>query len=247
LARPAATSVWWSGKESSRMTGMAIRGQRVEGAGRAVVWLGGLVLLAGCAAERTVLRTESRMGFGEAWSQQLGDEAKIKEKYASGFEIKEGRAVATGEKTAPFEKKEFAAETLEREPFAGAGRDVDRKPFSGTREYKTGDYETGARAAESGKKSRWAGRESGMAETVYPTVSWQDGERAAETGAAAESQKRFRLPGTGKGQRDSVWASEAGRYGVDTSGGTPLPSGNGGGVALSVEEVRSLLSPELDR
>ncbi|MEM1297229.1 MAG: hypothetical protein AAGH89_17825 [Verrucomicrobiota bacterium] len=55
------------------------------------------LLLASCETERTVLRTESRMTFGDQWSQQLGDVDGLKEKFASGFEIRDGRAVAAGE------------------------------------------------------------------------------------------------------------------------------------------------------
>jgi hypothetical protein len=204
-------------------------------------------MVAGCAAERTVLRTESRMGFSEAWSHQLGDEAKIKEKYASGFEIKDGRAVATGEKEAPFEKKAFATETLARESYEGTGRDVERRMFSGKREYRTEEFDTGASARETRSASRWQGRQAPLGETAYPTASWQDGGRAAETGTAPEGGKRFRLPGSGNNPREAPLVAGKERYGIDVSGGTPLPAGGGGGTALSVDEVRSLLSPELDR
>ncbi len=203
----------------------------------------GALVLSGCASERTVLSTDSRVSFTEGWSSQLGDEKKMKEKYASGFEIKEGRAVATGDKPSPFEGKEFSKTEFRREAFSGSGEEVSKKEFSGGKRYLPRPFQGVRNAPDGDQRSGWQGQSSSWGDDRFVTRDWSGSERRADTGAAPESGKKFAFPRGGN--REAPLAAGAERVRVDPTSGTPLPAGQRTGTMLSVEDVRKMLSPEL--
>jgi hypothetical protein len=200
-------------------------------------------VLCGCQAQRTVTHTESRMDFGQAWSQQVGDEKKMKEKYASGFEVKDGRAVATGDKKPPFDdKKQFATGDFATKKFGEDGKSVSKKAFNGGKSFETKAFDTGEPARETGKRSSWGRKDVGI-EDEFATAEWAQAARGFDTGSSAPEQtKKFRLPGNRKGE--APISSGARHANVDTSHGTPVSQGGAGVTALSVDDVRKMLSPE---
>jgi hypothetical protein len=183
------------------------------------------------------------MDFGEAWSQQTGDDKKIKEKYASGFEIKDGRAVATGDKKNPFaDRKEFATEEFGTKEYGDKGKAFSKKQFEGKKGFETKDYATGAPARETGKRS-FLEREDAGINDEFATTEWAQAARGFDTGqSAAEQGRRFNLPGNKK--RLAPIAAGADRVQIDTNNATPVAQGGGGATTLSVDDVRKMLSPE---
>jgi len=213
---------------------------------RFLALMGGLAILCGCESQRTVTHTESKIDFGQAWSQQVGDEKKMKEKYASGFEIRDGRAVASGEKENPFaEKKEFSTGDYEKKQFAEDGKEVSKKDFGGKKRFETKGYDKGTPARETGKRSFLERRDAGI-DDEFATSEWAQAARSYEPGDQAKEQgKRFGLPGGGRGE--APISSQAQRINVDSSPSTPMGEGGGGLSTMSVDEVREMLNPEAFR
>lgn len=125
------------------------------------------------------------MSFGDQWSQQLGDVDGLKEKFASGFEIKDGRAVAAGEsetRTRRRDKKSgnFSLNGQDMElpkshikkirtgPLARFANDdsSDVERFAGVGEFNTEDFNRDSFASsekspsDSRKIAPWANRDS---------------------------------------------------------------------------------------
>jgi hypothetical protein len=177
----------------------------------------------------------------------LGDEKKIKDKFASGFEInKEGRAVATGERKSAFaEKKEFASGEYATKTFGEDGKSFSKKEFGAGKSFETKEFDTGAAARETGKRASWGRKDAGI-EDEFATAEWAQAAKGFETGASApEQRKKFRLPGNRKGE--APIASSAEHANIDSSHGVPLSQGTGGVTSLSVDDVRKMLSPEAFR
>ena len=207
----------------------------------------GLTILCGCEAQRTVTHTESKIDFGQAWSQQLGDDKKMKEKYASGFEIRNGRAVATGDKKNPFEdKKEFATGDYDKKEFADGGKEVSKEEYGGNKRYETKGYDRGSPARETGKRSFLERKDAGI-DDEFATSEWAQAARSYEPGDKAREQgKRFGLPGGGRGE--APISSRAKRINVDSSPSTPIGEGGlSGASSMSVDQVREMLNPEAFR
>lgn len=205
----------------------------------------GMAILGGCEAQRTVLHTESRMGFGDSWAEQIGDEKKMKEKYASGFEIKDGRAVATGSKQNPFEKKEFATGDFAAAESGMSKKGLAKKEFrSNNKTFATGDYVTGSPAQESGRRAFWQSKEASGIDGEFATAEWAQAARAFDSGQAAREQgNRFSLPGR---KREAGISERADRVEIDSSNSQPIVEGSFGST-LSVDDVRKMLSPEAFR
>jgi hypothetical protein len=202
-----------------------------------------LALLLSCETERTVTHTESRMGFGEGWSGQLGDEKKIKEKYASGFEIKDGRAVATGERPNPFEKKEFATGAFQTRDAGDQRKQFATKEFGADQKaFQTRKFDQGAPARETGRRSPWQGRRPAGAEDEFATAEWAGAAKAFDSGAAAPEQgENFRF--FGNHGREADLSARARRVEIDTTNPRSIAPGSAAST-LSVDDVRKLLNPE---
>ncbi len=207
---------------------------------------GGLVLLSACQSQRTVTHTESKMGFGDGWQSQLGDEKKIKEKYASGFEIKDGRAVATGNRPNPFEKKEFSTGEFSTKSAADGTKEFSKKGFgSGQKTFETKPYAKGSPAREAGSRSRWERKSVPGADEEFGTQEWAQAARQfGDTQPAPEQGNRFRF--SGRHGREADISANAQRVGIDTSNPQQIMPGSAAST-FSVDDVRKMLNPEAFR
>jgi hypothetical protein len=207
---------------------------------------GGLAILVACESQRTVTHTESKIGFGDGWQSQLGDEKKMKEKYASGFEIKDGRAVATGDRPNPFEKKEFSTGEFGTNSAGDSKKEYSKKEFgSEQKAFETKSFSKGSPAREAGSRSIWERKNAPSSDDEFGTQEWA--EAAREFGgpqAAREHGSKFRF--TGRHGRESSVSATAQRVELDTSNPQAATPGSAVGT-LSVDDVRKMLNPEVFR
>jgi hypothetical protein len=208
--------------------------------------VGVLALLVSCASQRTVTHTESRIGFGDGWAGQLGDEKKIKEKYASGFEIKDGRAVATGDRPNPFEKKEFSTGEFEARKSGDDQKEFSTGNFeSNQKAFETRKFSKGTPARETGRRSFWERKGAPGIEDEFATAEWAQAARDFDSGQVAREQgNKFRF--SGNHGREAEISANARRVEIDTSNPRAIVPGSAANT-LSVDDVRKLLNPETFR
>jgi len=198
-----------------------------------------LVLPLSSCTQRTVLESKQSYSIsGNQWGGQVGDEDKLREKFAGGFEItKDGQAIATGNKKNPFEGKEFEIKEFDSGTAAkefSTGSQDDKKMFSGLRDFKEKAFNTGKPASESSLTSSYATRESGMQGQGFETNEWNRATERYRTSKAADSDKVFFGPKNANEQNSrSVNAK------VTASSTDLMNNGN-----LTVDDVRKLLHPD---
>tara|TARA_R110002096_G_scaffold316010_10_gene510371 strand:+ start:24453 stop:25211 length:759 start_codon:yes stop_codon:yes gene_type:complete len=171
-------------------------------------------LLSGCETQRTVLKTESRMSFGDQWSQQLGDVDGLKDKFASGFEIRDGRAVVAGEKEERSSRRDkkstrfnlngedmelpkSSVKKIRTGPLARFANDDDSEVerFAGVSNFDTDElnrnsFDAGDSPSDSRKVAPWADRDSNMREE-FAADSVPSSGKTYETDADREADKIF--------------------------------------------------------
>ncbi len=173
------------------------------------------LLLAGCETERTVLSTESRMSFGDQWRGHAGDVDELKEKFAGGFEIRDGRAVVAGEPekrsrrdkrsrtlNVGGEKMDVPRSAVKKIRPGMLGRILDGNEDDGVERFtgikgfegKTFDavsVDSSGRAAHDSRKSApWAGRDSNLPSN-FAADRVSSSQRPFETHSGRDAGKKF--------------------------------------------------------
>ncbi len=228
------------------------------------------LLLSGCETQRTVKTTQSRMSFGEQWSQQVGDVDKMKEKFAGGFEIRDGRAVTAGQPDSSRNKKDrrfgfgqdadgTVVKKVRTGPLAdfrnqneeSVERFVGMKNFD-TEQLDRNSFDAGDSPADSEKRSPWASRKSDLptnyeagrvqsSDKVFATESNRDAEKEYATSLSDDAGSRFDFRGNRTRERTEAYEqSSARRADAQVSIANPMDPGG----SMTVDDVRRLLNPQ---
>ena len=193
-----------------------------------------LVLGLGGCVQRTVTSTQSKISFGQGWAEQTGDADKIRDKWASGFEIKDGIAVATDPKK-NLEAKTLTLNTLQNKSFAVSGTSpIPGKTFKTGSFGQTPAFQT-ATASESQKSFSTSTAEESSKK--LKTGIFGGSERKFATKAARESDDAF--TGSKKAARESSAKSTPARTDVVLDQGRLKENPS----SLTEEQVRDILHP----
>ncbi len=193
------------------------------------------VLLLSSCSQRTVLSETQSYSLGKEWSKKAGDQDEIHQKYTSSFEIKDGRAVATGSKKSPFTKTDVKGNEIAGESyFNGDKRSVEKKKLFGSdKMFRIKPFRGSDPALESGSISPYATADAGLSET-YSTEGWNQSDQTFKTSANRNADKGFKFFGN---NREARMASDADHVQAQT---TMDQYGN----QMSVDDVRQMLHPE---
>lgn len=132
-------------------------------------------LLGGCV-QRTVTNTQSKISFGTGWAEQTGDVDKIRDKWASGFEIKDGMAVATDPKK-NLQAKNLTLNTLQSKSFAVTGT----SPIPG-KTFKTGNF---------GQTPAFQTSTASESQKAFGTNAAELGNQQVKTGLFGSGQRKY--------------------------------------------------------
>jgi len=189
-----------------------------------------------CTQREVIGTKQSSYSFGQQWAGQTGDVDKMESKFASGFEIKDGRAVSAGNSKEPFAKEEFAFKNLDKKGYRDGGKDSNlKKPlFGGDKKFKVKNFDSGNPARESGSVSPYATADANL-DKQFKTKEYGQRDKSFNTPDAREGDKLFGFAG---GDRDAAMGTDAPRaqakQTMDQEGNT---------MDMTVDEVRRLLNP----
>lgn len=208
----------------------------MTGLARILVAGASLILLGGCM-QRTVTHTDSRISFGEGWAQEVGDVDKIKEKFSSGFEIKDGVAVASGGqgnitgKTYPLKNLEVENLSLNQGARETGKSFQTLSLFKGVSAFKTSE------ARES--RSAFAANSAQGFDQEFATGSADVSGKAYESDGQAARESKLDFFGSKRAARESSARSTQARADVVLDAGRlkETPS------SLSEQQVRDILHP----
>lgn len=198
----------------------------------------GLAFLLGGCVERTVTSTESHMGFAQGWAQQAGDTDKIRKKFSSGFEIKNGVAVASNGKK-DMEPKAMTPKTIETKDYNPGGKNMDTgKTFATSMFNRTPELKTSTVKDE--KKMFATHSADGMDKEFATKDARENGKNFQGASKAAREDKREFFGGKRAAREDSVKITPA-RADVVLEKSTGVLKRDP--AALSEEQVRDILNP----
>jgi len=201
-----------------------------------------LPFLFGSCMQRTVTRAESRYAFSEGWSSQLGDEKKLKKKFASGFEIKDGQAVATNERKLGLILEDLDQPAYETHSYEDSDKtSFLKKKFAGTRKFRDVDTFETSEAPEGTQTFFGANRQAREADQAFstPRSSLADRMFGRRKDTAPEESKKY-WDASRAAPEDSASTTNATVSLAQDDSGRLVPTES----SLSEQQVRDLLHPE---
>lgn len=214
----------------------------------ATIALGPLFLLGACT-QQTVLYTEEKMGFSEAWGGAGETGGDLREKFAPKEQLAEARnslsdAIA-GNSSADVQRPAFANKRYESQQFDGRKNfsqgnktsGAQNQAFSGIRDFGRKAFDSGNPAREGGAVAPWAGQKSNLPST-FATNAWTGSPGKFARPANRDSRKLLPFFG-GRAANET-------RVQTVIPEGTIEPNNTRDGQrksSMSVDEVRKLLHP----
>lgn len=200
-----------------------------------------LLSLSGCM-QRTVTETGSRISFSNGWSSQLGDTDEIKKRFASGFEIKDGLAVAAGE-TKGFDPKTLQMKSIQQKTFELKGTVPDaKKPFAGTSAFsQTPEFKTSTLQAPLKEFPTGSARGIDMNKVVPTEISAANGKPFPGSSKVAREGGLREFFGGNRSARENAARTTAARADLvqDERSGRLVPVES----SLTEAQVRDILHP----